>query len=77
MADFKHRQLEIQLEFMRWSSAKRNNFNRGNQIDKWGDGFVPVSGHKIHLIWQILGCLLIPHHGIIPCSVDTQKNEHP
>ena len=30
MADFEHRQLEIQLEFVHCSSAERNNFSEGS-----------------------------------------------
>ena len=34
MADFEHWQLEIGLEFMRWSFAERNNFSKGSYESK-------------------------------------------
>ena len=36
MADFERWQLEIQLEFVRWSSDERNNFNEGSFEPKKG-----------------------------------------
>ena len=36
MADFERRQLEIQLEFVRWSSAECNNFSEGSSEPKKG-----------------------------------------
>ena len=34
MADLKRWQIEIQLEFMCWSSAERNNFSEGSSQSK-------------------------------------------
>ena len=34
MANFKYQQLEIGLEFVRWSSAIRNNFSEGSSDPK-------------------------------------------
>ena len=34
MADFEHWQWEIGLEFVRWSSAERKNFNEGSSKPK-------------------------------------------
>ena len=44
MADFERRQLEIQLEFVHWSSAERNNFNEGSSKPKKGAQVIWVRG---------------------------------
>ena len=44
MADFECRQLEIWLEFVRRSSAERNNFNEGFSKPKKGAQIIGVRG---------------------------------
>ena len=45
MADFECRQLQIQLEFMRWSFAKCNNFSKGSSEPKKYVQVMWVQGH--------------------------------
>ena len=44
MSDFERRQLEIRLEFVRWSSAERNNFNKGSSKPKKAAQVIWVRG---------------------------------
>ena len=48
MADFERRQLEIQLEFMRWSSAEHNNFSEASSERKKGTQVIRVWGQQPH-----------------------------
>ena len=44
MADFERLQLEIWLEFLRWSSTERNNFSEGSSKPKKGAQVIRVRG---------------------------------
>ena len=44
MADFKHRQLEIGLEFVRWSFAECNSFSEGSYEPKKDAQVIRVRG---------------------------------
>ena len=44
MADFERRQLEILLEFVRWSSDERDNFSEGSSEPKKDAQVIQVRG---------------------------------
>ena len=48
MVDFERRQLEIQLEFVHWSSAERNTFSKGSSKPKKGAQVIRVRGQQPH-----------------------------
>ena len=48
MADFKRRQFEIGLEFVRWSFAERNNFSEGSFEPKKYAQVIRVRGQQPH-----------------------------
>ena len=53
MADFKHQQFEIGLEFVRWSFAKCNNFSEGFSEPKKGAQVIQVQGRQPHEFFSI------------------------
>ena len=44
MADFERQQLEIELEFVRWSFAECNNFSKGSSETKKDAQVIQVRG---------------------------------
>ena len=48
MADFERRQLEIPLEFVRWSSDERDNFPEGSSEPKKDVQVIRVRGRQPH-----------------------------
>ena len=57
MADFECRQLEIPLEFLRWSFAKRNNFSEGSSEPKIDAQVIRVRGAAAPMIFFNLNYL--------------------
>ena len=53
MADFERRQLEIRLEFVRQSSAERNNFSEGSSKPKKGAQVIRVRGAAAPRVFQL------------------------
>ena len=48
MADFECRQFEIELEFLRWSFAERNNFSEGSSKPNKDAQVIQVRGSAAH-----------------------------
>ena len=59
MTDFKHRQLEIGLEFMCLSFAECNNFSKGSSEPKKDSQVIRVQGRQPHaFFWTQITYLL-------------------
>ena len=51
MADFERWQLEIWLEFVRWSFAERNNFSEGSSETKKDAQVIRVRGSSPYIVF--------------------------
>ena len=58
MADFERRRLEIELEFVRWSFAGRNNFSEGSFKTKKDAQVIRVRGAQPHEFLTRITCLV-------------------
>ena len=56
MANFECRQLEVGLEFMRWSLSERNNFSKGSYEPKKGAQVIPSAGSPMSFLALITCC---------------------
>ena len=53
MADFERRQLEIELEFVRWSFDERNNFSEGSSKSKKDVQVIRVRGVAAPRVFEL------------------------
>ena len=53
MADFERRQFEIELEFMRWSFAERNNFSEGSSKPRKDAQVIRVRGAAAPRVFEL------------------------
>ena len=62
MADFERRQLEIPLEFVRWSSDERDNFSEGSSEPKKDAQVIRVRGAAAPRVFLTrITCQTNPH----------------
>ena len=68
MADFECQQLEIGLEFVRWSFAERNNFSEGSSETKKDAQVIRVQGRQPHEFLTQITCYFC--HRYVICEID-------
>ena len=59
MANFERRQLEIELEFVRWSFAERNNFSEGSSKPRKDAQVIRVWGAAAPWVFKLELLVLI------------------
>ena len=62
MADFERWQLEIGLEFVRWSFAERNNFSEGSSEPKKDAQVIRGDGSPTIFLTRITCLSIVSHH---------------
>ena len=69
MAHFECQQLEIGLEFVRWSCAERNNFSEGSSEPKKYAQVIWVRGQEPHDFFKLELLVALPLRWPIACSL--------